>query len=134
MRTCRKPVSVPGGGRDVEVVVAEAVVLHDDVLVHSEGGKHERRHDARASFARRAMDDDGIIVLVQQNIENLAVFFGVVADELAVHPLHHPVDGIALDGPLLHAFQDMLHVTGGDGDVHHLEFLLQGALSVRFIE
>ena len=31
-------------------------------------------------------------------------------------------------------FQDMLHVTGGDGDVHHLEFLLQGALSVRFIE
>ena len=80
------------------------------------------------------MDYDGIIFIVQQNIENLAVFFGVVADELAVHPLHHPVDGIALDGPLLHAFQDMLHVTGGNGDVHHLEFLLQGALSARFIE
>ena len=73
-----------------------------------------------------------IIVLVQQNIENPAVFFGVVADELAVHLLHDSVDSVALDFLFLHTFQDILHVAGRNGDMDHFEFLLQRALSVRF--
>ena len=132
LRACRKLVGVSGGRRDVEVVVAEAVVFHDDVFVHSKGGKHKCRYDACAPFARRAMDNDGIIVLVQQNIENPAVFFGVVADELAVHLLHDSVDSVALDFLFLHTFQDILHVAGRNGDMDHFEFLLQRALSVRF--
>ncbi len=34
LRACRKLVGVSGSRRDVEVVVAEAVVFHDDVFVH----------------------------------------------------------------------------------------------------
>lgn len=132
LRACRKLVGVSGGRRDVEVVVAEAVVFHDDVFVHSKGGKHKCRYDACAPFARRAMDNDGIIVLVQQNIENPAVFFGVVADELAVHLLHDSVDSIALDFLFLYTFQDILHVAGRNGDMDHFECLLQRALSIRF--
>lgn len=84
------------------------------------------------ALARRAMDNDGIIVLVQQNIENPAVFFGVVADELAVHLLHDSVDSIALDFLFLYTFQDILHVAGRNGDMDHFECLLQRALSIRF--
>ena len=93
---------------------------------------HKCRYDACAPFARRAMDNDGIIVLVQQNIENPAVFFGVVADELAVHLLHDSVDSIALDFLFLYTFQDILHVAGRNGDMDHFECLLQRALSIRF--
>lgn len=132
LRACRKLVGVSGSRRDVEVVVAEAVVFHDDVFVHSKGGKHKCRYDACAPFARRAMDNDGIIVLVQQNIENPAVFLGVVADELAVHLLHDSVDSIALDFLFLYTFQDILHVAGRNGDMDHFECLLQRALSIRF--
>ncbi len=72
------------------------------------------------------MDNDGIIVLVQQNIENPAVFFGVVADELAVHLLHDSVDSVALDFLFLHTFQDILHVAGRNGDMDHFEFCCKG--------
>ena len=61
LRACRKLVGVSGGRRDVEVVVAEAVVFHADVFVHSKGGKHKCRYDACAPFARRAMDNDCIL-------------------------------------------------------------------------
>ena len=67
------------------------------------------------------MDDGGIVVTVEQDCEKLLKFFRVVADQLAVHFLHQPVDCICFYLFLLYFLQDGFHVSGRDGDMHDVE-------------
>ena len=122
MRAGGQVVGIAGGGGDVKVAVTQAVIVHDVFLVDAQGAQYQCGGDAGAALAGGAVDDCGIVVLVQQDVEHPAEGRGVGGYNMAVDALHDAVDRVAPYALFVYAGQDVGQVSGGDGDVHHVRW------------
>jgi len=79
------------------------------------------------------VDDDGVVVLIEQEVKYFAVLCRVFGNQFPVHAFHDAVNCITTDASVLHAVNDLFHVSSSDGDRYYAEVFLQTFTEFHFL-